>query len=103
MHLRPGVCAASIAPVRGILACLAVAAVAGCSPERPSYQEVARCEVDAIRVYPTDDASNVSGRWAGYVETCMQANGWDFDTQGASCIPNLRPHQNPNCYKRAMY
>lgn len=82
-----------------VIAILILSAALGACSERPTYQTVARCELAAMRTYPSQQLET-SSDIAVFIEVCMEAKGYQADLKGPSCIPNLHPDRNPDCYRR---
>ena len=80
------------------VAIIMVALVLGaCMPE----QDVAQCEVEAIRLYPNNPPKQYDDAATRYVTVCMKAKGYEFpskrceyrfDRPGPSAL-------QPGCYK----
>jgi hypothetical protein len=73
---------------------IVASALGGCTPE----QDVAQCEVEAIRLYPNDPPNKqgpITGNAASrYVMTCMKAKGYEF----VGClIFSDRTLRDPDC------
>jgi len=81
-------------------------ALGGCTPE----QDIAQCELEAIRLYPNDPPKYTDDAGSRYVITCMKAKGYEFllDEQarfrrepkaGYSACFGIPLVANPGCYE----
>jgi hypothetical protein len=75
--------------------------LAGCFDDQKAA--LAKCKLDARRTYPSEKWLDI-GPAASYIETCMQAAGYDVDHQQKRCKLNMAAYDLPTnalCYRPA--
>jgi len=79
-------------------------ALAGCTPE----QDVAKCEVEAMRLYPNNPPKDYNDVATRYVVACMTAKGYEFIKYPWKCsgkpisvLSDPPTALLPGCYKSA--
>lgn len=60
-------------------------------------KQLATCVLDAQKLYPDSDKAPV-GQSSKYVETCMNAAGYEWSMHHKKCFAGLRASENPYCY-----
>jgi hypothetical protein len=74
---------------RAIITMMVAFVLGGCTLE----EDLARCEVEAIRLYPNDPRAESASR---YAVACMKAKGYDFD--GTCSVYRPGHATSPICY-----
>jgi len=69
--------------------------LSGCFADQE--QLVASCEFDALQNYPREHLA--TGAHIGdYIQSCMKANGYDWNLTDKRCQVNTTVERNPYCY-----
>jgi hypothetical protein len=72
----------------------------GCRADQ--QREAARCELEVQRTYPNVQNSYMSVPAGEFIELCMRAAGYDFDSDNPNCENHgafvLSEKPNPFCY-----
>jgi hypothetical protein len=76
---------------------LAAIVLAGCLPDQA--KDMAVCQSEVMRFYPTYVASNPDDPGTRYIIGCMAAKGYDFEVAAADCDSRYPLPTQAACYR----
>ena len=115
-HVRPSRRNNHPQHVKHLLLATTVLLLAGCSEGDPATQ-LAACKMEAMRLWPNEDASSSFRRYGDegakpfggigilqnhideYVPTCMTAHGYHQNVQSDACLTVSQFHMQAACYE----